>query len=131
MPVLDLLLGTSRLRSEIKTQSLQLGRDIESVKATTAQLRYTAVARFTSPLGLLSAVAAGFIAGKVAGHPSHSQRAARRVIGNIAELTSHTVRMIGLEVIVPFAIEWFRSRFANANSEQTAAANTGNDPQQF
>ncbi len=130
MALPDLLLGTRRLRREIDAQSQQLSLDIEHTKHATAQLRRVAVARFTSPLGLLSALGAGFITGKVAGHTSHAKRSAQHAVGSLAALTLSAVRSIGMQVVLPLAIEWLQSKFTSAQAQATAAdASTAADNQ--
>ena len=124
MPVPNLLLGTRRLRREIDEQSQQLEHDIERVKSSGVQLRRTALARMTSPLGLLSATVAGFIAGKVAAHPSHPQQLSSRAFGSIVALALNTARAIGLQVLMPMAVEWVQSKFAHGKADEPSATDT-------
>jgi hypothetical protein len=114
--------STRRLRREIDAQSQQLAHDIARVKSTTAQMRHTAIARITSPLGLLSAASAGFITGKIAGRASPSKHLTQQTIGNIAALTLSAARSISMQVFLPMAVEWVQTRFAKYNN----AAETAN-----
>lgn len=128
MPLPDLLLGTRRLRREIDAQSQQLEQDIARVEQAKVQLRQTAVARITSPLGLLSALGVGFIAGKMAGRPAAAKPIAKYAIGSMAALTLNTVRAIGTQVALPLAIEWLQTRFAKRkNGEPTSERKTDSE----
>ena len=119
MPALDLMLGTRRLRRRIEQQTQQLQRDIEHEQHARAQFRQTFAARATSPLGLLSAAGAGFVAGKVAARPKQSDR---HPIANIAALALIAARSIGMQVIVPMAVEWVQSKFAKRKKQEGADA---------
>ncbi len=128
MPVPDLLLGTRRLRGEISAQSQQLERDIERVKFTTVQLRRTAVARMTSPLGLLSAMAAGFITGKIGGRRSPPKRIAKRATASIAALALSTARSVGMQVVLPMAMQWVQAKFTDKSSAESTSSQSTSPP---
>lgn len=119
MSALDLLLGTRHLRREIEAQALQLGHDIQKEQILRTQLRQTFVSRVTSPLGLLSAVAAGFAVGKIGGRPSHISRAAHAVM-SIITLAAAAARSVAIQTVLPMAIEWIQSRFTKQNDEEYA-----------
>lgn len=125
MSLPDLLLGTRRLNREINSQSQQLKHDIEHVKFATAQLRHTAAAKVTSPLGLLSAAGIGFLVGKKAtARPSYSKEKQPKehprtqqsgphhnTIGHIAALALDTTRSLGIQILLPIAITWAQTKF--------------------
>lgn len=116
--MLDLLLGTRRLRREIEAQAQCLERDIEHEQLARAQLRQTVIARATSPLGLACAVAAGFIAGKAQrardGSPSRITTAisdsTTGLIGGIAAAALAAMRTVGWQIIMPAVVEWVRTK---------------------
>lgn len=123
MSAFGLLLGTRRLRREIAAHALQLGRDIENEQFARAQLRQTFVNRVTSPLGLLSAVGAGFVAGKMGSRPSGTKHAAQAVAGAMT-LAIAAVRSVALQAVLPMAIEWIQSKFAHRKAEEETAPET-------
>lgn len=128
MPLPDLMLGTRRLRRDIKSQSQQLECDIAQLKCASAQLRKTTIATVTSPLGLLSAVGIGFLAGRMAGRPSQPEPADHRghnhrhTFGDIAALALNTARTMGLQILLPIAVGWLQSKFSH-DENATAPAN--------
>ena len=84
MPILDLLLGTRRLRRRIDAQALLLQTDIEQARLRKAQLRQHFVARATSPLGLGIAAATGFVLARASGplrRPLHAGATALATLG--------------------------------------------------
>lgn len=121
MSALDLLLGTRRLRRKIEVQAQQLHRDIEHEQLARAHLRQTFVQRVTSPLGLLSAVGAGFVAGKIGGRSSNTDRAAHAVASAIT-LAIAAARSVAVQVALPMANEWFQSKFANHKNDEEKIA---------
>ena len=121
MALPDLLLGTRRLRREIDAQSRLLRHDVERVKTTTTQLRHATVAAITSPLGLLGAMGAGFVAGRLAGPSRRAQRLSRRAVdhavGNATAFALATARTIGLQVLLPLLFEWLQTRLSAAGTK--------------
>lgn len=128
MPLPDLLLGTRRLQRDIKVQSQQFERDIGQLKCATAQLRHTAVASVTSPLGLLSAVGIGFLAGRMTGRPSQAKHTEHHHrINDIITLTLNTARSMGLQILLPIAAGWLQSKFDHDKNEDNST-NPDNGP---
>lgn len=118
MPLPDLLLGTRRLRRDASAHAQQLERDVAQLKCASAQLRHTAIASVTSPLGLLSAVGAGFIAGKIAGRPSQPKPTEHhKTIGEVAALALNTARSMSLQILLPLAAGWLQSKFFNDEND--------------
>jgi hypothetical protein len=133
MSVLALLLGNRRLRREIEAQALQLGHDIAQEQLARSQLQQTLVHRVTSPLGLLSAAAAGFVAGRIgsgrSSNESHalantSRTLSNTVTGTVATATALVIaaaRSIGIQVLLPMVIEWVQSKFESRENNEGGA----------
>lgn len=128
MPMSDLLLGTNRLRRKIAEESVQFGHDIERVKTANSQLREVATARLTSPLALVSATAAGFIAGKLTSHSPRTKRASKQGIDNIIALTLTTARSLGMQVLLPMVIAWVQTKFSGDNESAREENKTPTEP---
>ncbi|HEY3698674.1 MAG TPA: hypothetical protein VGK97_05030 [Spongiibacteraceae bacterium] len=123
MSVLSLLLGNRRLRRNIEAQTLQMRRDIEHAKFTTAQLRRTFGARAASPLGLASAVATGFVIGKLrSGHRRSLTASAVGTIGGVAAAAFAAVRTLGWQFLMPAAINWAQTKLIRSRAPAPASA---------
>lgn len=118
MPLPDLLLGTRRLRRDVGVQAQQLERDVAQLKHASAQLRQTAAASVTSPVGILSAVGVGFIVGKIAGRPSRPEHTEHHPLGDIAAHMLNAARSMGLQILLPIAAGWLQSKFAHGSNEE-------------
>lgn len=131
MSVLSLLLGNRRLRRKIEAQTLQMHRDIEHAKFTTAQLRKTFVARATSPLGLTSAVATGFVIGKLRGGHKRSLAAnAVGTLGGIAAAAFAAARSLGWQILMPAAMNWVQTKMLRDRAPAHAYADATDQIQQ-
>lgn len=114
MAIIDLLLGTRRLRRNIELQSVQLHRDLERFQLAKTQLQETFIARATSPLGLASAAALGFILGRSHNVRKHSigalGNAAVGLLGGIVGAAFTTMRTLGMQFVLPAAASWLQSK---------------------
>lgn len=121
MSVLNLLLGTRRLRREIEAAAIELGRDIEHERLVRAQLRHTFVERVTSPLGLLSTVAAGFVAGKMGGSSSNSKHVSVPGLASAAAVGLAAARAVGMQVALPMVMAWIQSKLVSQKVSEAVA----------
>ncbi len=130
MPLPDLLLGTRRLRRDADVQAQLLERDVAQLKFASAQLRQVAVARVTSPAGLLSAVGLGFLAGRIGSRPSKHEPekpAQHRHVEDAVSHALHIARSMGLQILLPIAAGWLQSKFDH-QSDENHAMNSDGDP---
>jgi hypothetical protein len=105
--LLDLLLGTPRLRRRIDAELTQLQRDIVTVHTSTHRLRQGIARKATSLPALAIAAASGFVVTKFA-RSSTLQNSVGKLTGNIT-----------WQLLMPLAFTWIRAMLTPADANGT------------